>query len=389
MNKTTSGKPKFLQAFFVNISIVIVDLLKKLQRKLMPPQTVLLNFAIGNTVINRSIYVAAELGIADLLKDGPKSIAQLSKETGADPDTLYRIMRTLTSEGIFKAKKNKYFETNTLGKHLQTDLEDSMYAFIKSTGADWANDIWADILKTAKTGKDFYKNKYGINFFEWLRTDNQARRLFSEGMANISSLSDIPVANAIDFSGFETIVDIGGDNGTQLKAILKAYPGVKGFLFDLPLTIANTKKEHGPIKGLQYISGDFFDSVPPGHDLYLMKAVLHDFDDEKAVEILLNISKAMRDDSTLLIVENVIKEDNNESDFSKILDINVMAMMGGRVRTLEEYTALIEASGLRLKRVIPTSSPFSILEVEQVLTPGVNLRTSRSPAERRTDYCPA
>lgn len=389
MNKTTSSKPKFLQAFFVNISIIIVDLLKKLQRKLMPPQTVLLNFAIGNTVINRSIYVAAELRIADLLKDGPKSITQLSEETGADADTLYRIMRTLTSEGIFKAKKNKYFETNTLGKHLQTDLEDSMYAFIKATGADWANDIWADILETAKTGKDFYKNKYGIHFFDWLRSDNQARRLFIEGMANISSISDTPVANAYDYSGFETIVDIGGDNGTQLKAILKLYPSVKGFLFDLPLTIENTKKEHGSIEGLQYISGDFFDSVPPGHDLYIMKAVLNDFDDEKTKEILLNISKAMRDDSILLIVENVIKEDNNESDFSKILDINVMAMMGGRVRTLEEYITILEESGLELKSVIPTSSPFSILEVTQVLTPGVNLRTSRSSTVRRTGYCPA
>jgi DNA-binding Lrp family transcriptional regulator len=389
MKKIASSKPKLLQTFLANISVIIVGLLSKLQRKLMPPQTVLLNFAIGNTVITRSIYVVVELGIADLLKDGPKNIKQLSKKTGADEDTLYRIMRTLTSEGIFKAKKNKYFETNLLGKHLQTDLEDSMYSFIKATGADWANDIWGDILKTAKTGKDFYENKYGMNFFDWLRRDAKARRLFTDGMTSISAISDIPVANAYDFSNFDTIVDIGGYNGSQLKTILEAYPGLKGFLFDLPLTIKNTKNKNSASERLHYAAGDFFDSVPPGHDLYIMKSVLHDFDDKNAIAILLNISKAMRNDSTLLIVENVIKEDNNESDFSKILDINVMAMMGGRVRTLGEYNMILEDSGLRLNRIIPTSSPYSILEVKQVLTPGLNLRTCRGSTARRTEYCPS
>ncbi len=390
MKEKEPARPKTVPVFLVNIAMGIVDFLKKLQRKLMPPQTVLLNFAIGNIVINRSIYVAVELGIADLLKDGPKSIEKLAEETGADADTLYRIMRTLTSEGIFKAKKDKHFETNKLGKHLQTDIEDSMYDFIKAVGADWTNDIWGDIVKTAKTGKDFFENKYGMNFFDWLRNNSEAQRLFEKAMISISSISDAPVANAYDFSNFNTIVGIGGGNGNQVITILNAFPKLKGFLFDLPLKIERAES-NSTFEGngrLQYIIGDFFESAPAGFDVYFMKSILRDFDDEKAVEILSNLNRAMRDDSTLLIVESVLKEDNNEPDFSKVLDINVMAMMGGRVRTITEYYKIIEKSGLELKRVIPTASPFCILEVKPVLIPGSNLGTmARRLLKRRAEYC--
>ncbi|MCK4763629.1 MAG: hypothetical protein KAW12_15620 [Candidatus Aminicenantes bacterium] len=393
MKAREHGKPKTPPAFLTNIALSIVDFLKKLQRKLIPPQTVLLNYAIGNIVINRSIYVAVELGIADQLKDGPKSIAQLAGETGGDADTLYRIMRTLTSEGIFKAKKNKHFETNNLGRHLQTDLEDSMYTFIKATGSDWANGFWDNILETARTGKDFYEKKYGMNFFDWLRNNSQAQRLFYEAMHGISATSDVPVVNAYDFSGFRTIADVGCGSGSQLLAILRAYPEIDGILFDLPSRVEALESEAGSRENklnerLRYIPGDFFEFVPDGYDAYLMKSVLHDFDDEKAVEVLSNLSRAVPDDAILLIIENILKEDNNEPDFSKVLDVNFMTMMGGRVRTKNEYSHLLEKSGFRLQRVIPTGTPFSILEARPVLARGINFSTSRPAFVRDAGYAP-
>ncbi len=375
-----------IQGLLATISLSIVDVLKKVERKLIPHQTVLLNFAVGNIVINRSIYVAVEFGIADLLKDGPKTIDQLADATGTNPDTLYRIMRTLASEGIFKAQRNKIFGPNELGRYLQTDVEDSLVAFIKSTGADWSNDIWGDILQTTKTGKGFYENKYGMNFFDWLRNNSTAQRLFTEGMANIASFSDSAVTMSYDFSPFESMVEVGG-SGSQIISILKNHSEMKGILYDQPQTLQKARKDEEMKGRLEYIEGDFFEEIPPGHDAYLMKAILHDFDDQRAVELLEQLATAMRDDSTLLIIENLVKEDDNESDFGKILDVNVMAMMGGRVRTKEEYSQIIEAAGMELKRLISTGSPYSILEVKQVEIPGLKPGSaSRSSVVRRSNF---
>jgi DNA-binding Lrp family transcriptional regulator len=362
---------KPVQVLLMNIAVGFVDFLGKLQTKLLPPQFVLLKYAIGNVVTNRSIYVAAELGIADLLKDGPKTIEQLAKETDTNADTLYRIMRTLTGAGIFKAKKNRLFETNNLGTHLRTDLEDSMVSFIKVAGSEWVNDIWGGLLKTTKTGKDFYENKYGMNFFEWLRDNSEAQRVFDEGMTSVSALSDIPVSKAYDFSSFKTLVDVGGGYGSQMITILNTCPHLKAFIYDLPLTIKiinedNIIKQSDLDGKLECIAGDFFESVPAGYDAYFMKSILHDWEDEKAVKILTNCRKAMRNDSKLLIVENVLKDDENAPDFSKVLDINVLALMGGRVRTKTEYGQILDASGLKLTRVIPTASPFSIIEAKPI-----------------------
>ena len=360
-----------LQVLLMNIAVGFVDFIGKLQKKLLPPPFVLLKYAIENVVINRSIYVAAELGIADLLKDGPKSVEQLAKETDTNADTLYRIMRTLTGAGIFKAKKNRLFETNNLGKHLQTDREDSMVSFIKVAGAEWVYDIWGGLLKTTKTGKDFYENKYGRNFFDWLRDNSEVQKVFDEGMTSVSALSDIPVSKAYDFSAFKTVVDVGGGYGSQMITILNAFPDLKAFIFDLPLTIKIINEDNifkqSDLDGKPgCIAGDFFESIPAGYDAYFMKSILHDWEDEKAVKILTNCRKAMRTDSTLLIVEHILKDDDNAPDYSKVLDINILALMGGRVRTKTEYGQIFEASGLKLTRVISTASPFSMIEAKPI-----------------------
>lgn len=366
-----SKAPKSPPVFLVNIANRIVEFLQRLQTKLLTPQVVLLNYVIGNVVIYRSVYVAAELKIADLLKHKPMTIDQLAKVTGTNSDSLLRIMRTLTSAGIFKAKKRGYFDTNRLGRYLQSDIEDSMYYFVKVTGSEWVTEIWSDLLETTKTGKDHYETKYGMDFFEWLRTNKDAQKLFNEGAGGISTISDKPIASAYAFSGFKTLIDLGGGKGSQIMTLLRTFPGLKCVLFELPLTIENIKKSgiHNKeeISGrLEYIAGDFLGSVPSGYDCYFMKSILHDFDDRDCIKILTNCREAIGNKATLLVVDHVMKEDYNVPDFSKVLDVNLAVLMGGKVRTKLEYANLLEKAAFELKREIFTASPFNILEARPV-----------------------
>lgn len=362
---------KIFRIFMMEAVVGFVDFLDKIHRILLPPQAVLLNYAVGNIVIHRSLYVVTELKIADILKKGPKKIDDIAKETGTDADALFRIMRTMTSAGIFRSRKDGYFETNLLGRHLESDQEDSLFAFIKIVGEDWISDIWGDLLETTRSGKDHYKAKYGVNFFDWLKTNEQAQKDFDIGMTSISVLSNTPVAKAYDFSSFKSLCDIAGGNGSQIISILKEYPELKGVLFEVPPLIAELKngdsfEQEGLKDRIEFKTGSFFDQIPAGYDAYFMKSILHDWDDENSIKILKNCRKAVRNDSTLLIVENVIRDDMNKPDLSKMLDINVLALMGGKVRTREECALILKEAGFELKRVIPTESPFTILEAKPI-----------------------
>lgn len=366
-----SSKPKEPPIFLVRIVMRIIDFLWKLQRKLMPPQAVLFDHVVSDSPKNRSIYIAAELGIADILKDGPKSIDELAASTGTDSNALYRIMRVLTSIGIFKENKEKKFETNKMGTYLESDKEDTMVFFIKVAGVEWAYRTWGGLLECVKTGKDFYTNKYGESIFKWIEKNPQVQKAFDDGMTSVSALTDVTVASAYNYSSFKSIIDIGGGIGTQIVTILNAYPKMKGVLFELPATIENVKKEGIPeqegLKGrLECVTGDFFKAVPEGHDAYFMKNILHDWNDEDSVKILINCRKAMRKDSTLMVVENIVKENNNEPDFSKMMDLNMMALFGGSCRTKAEWSRLFEKAGLKLTRVFHTTSPYKIIEAKPV-----------------------
>lgn len=364
-------KPKSPPIFLVKIIMGLVNLLEKLQRKLQPPQFILFKHTIEDVVKNRCVYVAAELGIADLLKDGPKGIDHLAKETGTDENALYRVMRTLSSIGIFKEIKNRHFETNKIGKYLQTDVEDTIVYFTKVSGIEWVFNVWGDILQSVKNGKNYYHNNLGKNIFEWLEENPLARKTFDESMTSVSTQSDIPVVAAYDFSAFHTIIDVAGGCGSQLINILKVYPKVKGVLFELPFTIGIVTNEDvfekaGVADRIELKDGDFFKSVPAGYDAYFLKSILHDWDDEKAVKILKNCRKAMHETSTMLIVDNIMRDDSDTPDFGKFLDIHLLAMFGGLVRTRLEYAQLLEKAGLKVTRVISTASPFCLIEAKPI-----------------------
>ncbi len=359
--------PKTPPVFLVKIIMRFVNFLERLPGKILPPQAVLLNHTFKDIAANRCVYFAAETGIADLLEDGPKPIEQLAEQSGMNADALYRVMRTLTTLGIFKEKKDRYFETNKAAKFLRHNAADSMSSFIRVFGQPWLFAVWNDFERTVKNGKDYFENNHEENLFDWLSKNPRAQKIFDEGMTGASTLSDFPIINAYDFSPFDTIVDVGGGRGFILGILLDVFPQLRAVLFDLPSTIeaviANKIFEKkGFSERVECIGGDFFDFIPAGYSAYLLKFILRDWEDKKAARILANCRKAMRDDSVLIIVENLAEDKKNKADFSKLLDIALMCATGGRVRTRNESIKLLEDSGFKLKRAVPTASIFTILE---------------------------
>lgn len=358
--------PKMPPLAIIKLIMRFSNFLRRLHFKLTPPQAHLIDLTVENIVIQRCLFIAAELGIADLLKDGPKSIEELQKETKVNKDALYRVMRMLVSFGIFKEKRGRVFETNATGRFLEIENEYSVTDFVIWVGSKWVFNLWVDILKSVKNGKSYFNNNFNQDYFKWLEDKPEEQITFNSTLIEFSNLSSAPVATAYNFSAFKTIVDIAGGMGGQLITFLKAYPKLKGVLFELPLTVQMVNADKifentGLSDRVELISGDFFESVPAGYDAYFMKSIVHDWDDESTVKILTSCSKAMRKDSKLLLAELVVPE-TDVRHFSKASDICMLVLNEGRERTKEEFAALFQKAGLKLNGVYFTASPFSIVE---------------------------
>jgi hypothetical protein len=362
--------PKMPPLWVVKLIVRFSNFLRRLQLKLTPPLALFVNLTVENIVIQRALYIAAELGIADLLKDGPKSIDELHKETQVDKDALYRILRVLAGFGIFKELKGKVFETNTAGRCLEIENEYSITDFIRWVGSKWIFNLWVDIFASVKNGKSYFKNNFNQDYFKWLEDKPEEQINFNSTLIEFSNVSSAPVAMAYNFGNFKTIVDIAGGMGGQLVTFLSIYPKLKGVLFELPLTVQMVKADRifedaGLSDRVELIEGDFFESVPAGYDAYFMKSIVHDWDDESTVKILTSCSKAMRKDSKLLLAELVVPEPNVHH-FSKISDISMLVLNEGRERTAEEYDILFHKAGLKLNKVYFTAAPHSIVEAVKI-----------------------
>jgi hypothetical protein len=335
----------------------------RIYKKMIPP-----NIAVLETVqsfwIAKAIGVAAELNIADILKSGPKSISELSAETHTHEDSLYRLMRTLASQGIFKELKNKTFQLTPMANALSEGDNSMKYMIMHQTGpSNWR--ICGELLESVKTGDSSVRKVLGMEIFENLQLDHAKNELYNKAMTNASEIASAAVVSAYNFSGFRTIADIGGGHGLLLAVILYKHRHLKGIVFDLPHVAGGAgatfaKYDVADRAGIQ--SGDCFDKVPEGFDAYILKSFIHVWDDEKSISILKNIHKVMSDKGTLLLIEPVLVNDNYPS-FGKIFDLQMLvACTGGRERTREEFGLLFTKAGFALNRVIPTVGPFSILE---------------------------
>ena len=328
----------------------------------VPPQIALLQMATGFWV-TQSIYVAARLGIADLLKDGPKTSDELAQATNTNAPMLYRVLRALAGLGIFAEVENKRFGLTPLAEALQSG-PNSLRAMTIHLAENPSWKAWGNLLESVKTGETAFKLANGAEVFPYYAEHPESFEPFNEAMTNFSEAVIKAVVPAYDFSSIRKLVDVGGGHGSLLALILKANPETRGVLFDLPTVIEGAKERlaaEGVSERAEVTGGDFFDSVPAGGDAYLMKLIIHDWDEERAVKILKNCHSVMKDGGRLLLVETVVPE-GNEPSFAKMMDLQMLVMTGGRERTESQYRDLFAAGGFRLTRVIPTESPMSIIE---------------------------
>ena len=309
--------------------------------------------------ITQAVYVAAELGIADRLAAGPRSADDLARELGAHAGSLYRLLRALGSVGIFSEDDAGRFSATALGRLLGSDVPGSKRSLARMSGAEFYRS-WGDLLHSVATGGAAFDQAFGGPFFGYMSAHPERWRIYDEAMTGIHDSETLPVLEAYDFSSFETVVDVGGGNGSALAAILRQNPRVRGVLFDLPAVVERARDENGLGDRLRRVGGDFFVAVPPGGDAYLMRHVIHDWQDDDAVAVLARCREAMTAKSRVLVVETVIPS-GNEPCFGKLLDL-MMLVVGGRERTREHYERLFSAAGLRLTRVIPTAHEVSVIE---------------------------
>ena len=330
-----------------------------------PPAAQILQLATGYW-LSRALYIAAHLGIADLLKDGPKSASELAAATATNADALYRILRALASVGVFAEAGERQFALTPLSETLRRDAPDSIRAMVLFTGDRLHWSIYGEMLYSVQTGKPAFDHVYGKRPFEYLSEHPEDARVFDEAMTSLSVAANAAIAEAYDFSAFGTILDAGGGNGALLAAILKKYPQPRGILYDLPHVIEHARKKALlPAERSETIAGSFFEHVPSGAGAYLLKHIIHDWDDASAVQIFRICRRAMSDSSKLLVLEMIVPS-GSEPAFVKFLDLEMLVLPGGRERTEDEYRQLLASSGFRLTRVIPTHSPVSVIEAEPV-----------------------
>jgi len=328
----------------------------------LPPQAVIMQIACG-AMMTQALGLAAKLGIADLLKDGPKSITEIAEATSTHAPSLYRILRSLAGEGVFRESSPKIFENTDLSNVLRSGVPGSLRSGTIFMAEPWHYNVWGNMLHSVRTGETAWKKTHGDEVFDWFAKHPEESEIFNNAMTDMSASVAPAVVEAYDFSGIETLADIAGGHGFLLSQILKANPGIKGILFDVPPVIAGADtqlRREGVADRVEKITGDFFIEVPAA-DAYLMKHIVHDWDDDRSIQIMKSIYTSMKGKGKLLLVEMVVPEGNLPHD-SKLLDLEMLTSPGGMERTADEYRELFGKAGFQLSRIVPTKSPFSIIE---------------------------
>ena len=333
------------------------------ERQKATPSAQLMDMIFG-FALSRAIAVAAEIGVADQLKDGPKSVEELAQAVGAHPESLYRLLRALAGAGIFSEEPDKHFGLTPLSELLSSDNPQSLRGFAAMMADAMNFETWADLPYSIQTGKPTFPHKFNTPWFTWLEQNPKEGKAFHDAMTSLSAGAVAAVVNAYDFSGIKKLVDIGGGHGLLLASVLAKYPNMTGILYDDPAVVAGSKEllaAHGVASRCETIGGNFFHSAPVGGDAYILKHIIHDWSDDECVTILQHCHKGMIAGGKVLIVEMVVPE-RNVPAVSKFLDLEMLLFLTGRERTTAEYGALLKRAGFELTRVVPTQSPYGVIE---------------------------
>jgi hypothetical protein len=331
------------------------------------PSAAILQIMTGFRV-SRATYIAAKLGIADLLKDGPKSSEELAHLTDTHAPSLYRVMRALVSVGVFGQDEQGRFTLTPVAATLRSDVPNSLRALVIMSLGEERYQAWCDLMHSVRTGEIAFNHAFGMGMWEYYAQHPEQAKIFDDSMANLIAANNATVLASYPFSTIDTLVDVGGGNGSFIVSALHANPRMKGVLFDLLHVAEQARKriaDAGLAERCEIIGGDILASVPEGGTAYILSQVIHDWDDGRAIAILQNCRRAITDNGKLLLVERVLPDRVEHAVAAQgpvLSDLNMMVISGGRERTAAEHRALLEAAGFTLTKVVPTQSEMSVLE---------------------------
>jgi hypothetical protein len=327
-----------------------------------PPEAMLMNLVMGKFV-SKAISVVARLRVADHMT-GPTSVEALASATNTNADALYRVMRALAAVGVFTESDGRRFALTPTGQALRTDHPRSMRAMCQMLNESWNWAAWGELEYSVKTGQPAFDKVYGTSSFHYFSTHPEESQIFGEAMTSLTLGVTAAVVDAYDFSPVKHVVDVGGSHGILAGGIVDRFSTVRATVFDLPHVIEEAKARlasHAHKDRIATAAGSFFEPLPKA-DAYIMKNILHDWDDASSVRILSQCRAAMDPGGRVLIVESLVT-DSPESTFVKLLDLQMLAVLpGGRERTEVELAALLRSAGLELARVVRTASAFSVVE---------------------------
>jgi len=333
-----------------------------------PPQLVLQQLIQGFQV-TQCIYVAARLGIADLLKDGPRTSEDLAQATGTHAPSLYRVLRLLTATGLLTEQEAHSFALTPLGTYLQSGVPGSMRETVLCYSEKPPWHVWGALLHSVETGEPSFQHVFGLSIFDYYAQHPEEAVLFHNMMTEWAASVAPTVAAAYDFSATPSLVDVGGGHGQMLASILQAHPTLHGVLFDLPRVVKGAPpllEGAGVADRCEVIGGDAFTAVPAGYETYLLSRVIHYWDDERALTILSRCHQAMQPRGKVLLAERVILTGSTPQVLVLESDVQMLVVAGGKERTDAEYRALLSVAGFEVTQLIPVLTPFYLIEAVRV-----------------------
>lgn len=327
------------------------------------PSAVLMRLVNGYRV-SQAIHVAAVLGIADLLKDRPCGSDEIAAAAGANPESLYRLLRALASIGVFREADDRRFALTPLGDCLRSDAPEPIGPWARFVGCPSNREAWGDLLHSVRTGETAFRHLHSMGVWEYRAQHPEDGAMFDAAMTANSRRLALSVLAAYDFGRFGRIVDVGGGQGAFLAAILIKHLATVGVLIDQPHVVAQAGpvlRGAGVADRCRIVGGDIFDAVPGGGDAYVLKVILHDWDDERAIAILRTCRRAVGPTGRLLVVDRVVGPPNEDEE-GKFLDLHMLAETGGRERTRDEWASLLAQAGFHLAEVVATKGPMCVIE---------------------------
>lgn len=324
----------------------------------------ILEITYSNFVTARALYAFAKLGIADILAGRSATSEELASIAGVHPGALYRLLRTLSTADVVSESLDHRFSLGPLGVALRSEVPGSMRAWAIFSGEPFYLQAWEEVVHSIRTGEPAWERVHRMPIFDYIGEHPEAGQIFDQAMSSLSAGEARAIVEACDLTGVRRLADIGGGQGRLLQAILEAHPEMSGLLFDRPDAVEGVAARlaaDGLAARCEVLAGDFFESVPAGADAYLLKYVIHDWDDARSLAILANCRRAMAEGSRLLLVETVVPPPG-EAHYAKLQDLEMMVVTGSQERTLDEYAHLLEQAGFGLLRVMPTAEPPSVIE---------------------------